>query len=462
VIQRLDYAGPWADRAGLAARWSEAGLDPDAARTRAGLLGRVVGALEARDPAARGGRPMALFVPGRIEVLGKHTDYAGGRSMVVATERGFSLAAVPRSDRQVVVVDAAKNESIEFALHPDLVPAVGHWSNYPMTVARRIARNFPKATRGATIALASDLPPAAGMSSSSALMVAIFLALARTNALFEEPAFRANIHSLTDLAGYLGTVENGQTFGTLVGDRGVGTFGGSEDHTAMLCSRPGHVSQFAYCPVRFERAIPLPTGYTFAVAVSGVAAEKTGSAMEKYNAASRLASLLVQRWQRETGRPDPHLAAILAGGLGAGSRLVGLLQAAGVAGEDCRSLVRRLEHFVAENEEILPAAGDCLANGDTLGFGRWVARSQRAAEDLLGNQIPETSFLASSAQDAGAAAASAFGAGFGGSVWALVEKDRLDAFLASWAESYRARFPDRASPSSFFQTGAGPAVQEFA
>jgi galactokinase len=291
-------------------------------------------------------------------------------------------------------------------------------------------------------------------------MVAVFLAMARTNALFGDPAFRANIHSLTDLAGYLGTVENGQTFGTLAGDRGVGTFGGSEDHTAMLCSRAGHVSQFAYCPVRFERAIPLPSGYTFAVAVSGVPAEKTGSAMEKYNAASRLASLLVERWQRETGRPDPHLAAILASSPKADTRLIGILQERGDSQDDARSLVRRFEHFVAENEEILPAAGDLLSGGDVRGFGRWVARSQRAAEDLLGNQVPETSYLADTAHRAGALAASAFGAGFGGSVWAFVEKRRLDTFLHSWSESYRARFPDRAPASSFFATGAGPAAQE--
>ena len=462
MIQRLDYVGPWADRSGLAARLAAAGLDEAAAWTRAGLFGRVVGALEARDPAARGSRPTAFFVPGRIEVLGKHTDYAGGRSMVVATERGFSLAAAPRSDRQVVVVDTARGESIEFALQPDLIPTVGRWSNYPMTVARRIARNFPAATRGATIALASDLPPAAGMSSSSALMVAVFLALAEVNTLFEAPALVANIRSLTDLAGYLGTVENGQTFGTLIGDRGVGTFGGSEDHTAMLCSRPGHLSQFAYCPVRFERAIPLPSGHTFAVGVSGVAAEKTGAAMEKYNAASRLAMQLVELWQRETRRAGPHLAAILASSADAGSHLAQVVQRAGLATDDSWLLLRRLEHFVAENEEILPAAGDCLSSGDLSGFGRWVARSQQAAEKLLGNQIPETSHLAYSAHGFGAVAASAFGAGFGGSVWAMVEKDRVGTFLIAWEQAYRAKFPERASAASFFETAAGPAAHQIA
>ena len=85
-----------------------------------------------------------------------------------------------------------------------------------MTVARRLAANFSTARHGASIAFASDLPPAAGMSSSSALMVMTFLLLGECNRVAEDPAFRANIQSLEELAGYLGTVENGQTFKGLV------------------------------------------------------------------------------------------------------------------------------------------------------------------------------------------------------------------------------------------------------
>ena len=333
----------------------------------------------------------------------------------------------------------------------------GDWSNYPMTVARRIARNFPEARRGATIALANDLPLAAGMSSSSALMVAIFLALAEVNGLYQRPLFRENVHNLTDLAGYLGTVENGQSFGSLVGDRGVGTFGGSEDHTAMLCGRPGELSQYSYCPVLFERTIPIPPTHTFAIGVSGVAAEKTGAAMEKYNTASRLARRLVEIWHQATGRSDPHLAAIVVSGPDAVSRLAAAVsQMAGPA--EVEALQRRLRHFVAENEEILPAAGNSLARGDLEAFGQLVDGSQRAAEEFLGNQIAETSCLASAARDAGAAAASAFGAGFGGSVWALVAASEAEAFLESWGSAYRARFPANAESARFFLTGAGPAA----
>jgi len=457
MIDCLGYRGDLQDRRALAGRLAEAGWSQAAASARAERFAAAAAALAEREPRAADRRPLAFFVPGRIEVLGKHTDYAGGRSMVVATERGFSLVAVPRDDSSVIVLDAVNRQSTEFELSPALTPTIGHWSNYPMTVARRIAQNFPGAYRGATIALASDLPPAAGMSSSSALMVAIFLALAEVNGLYERSEFRQNVRSLTDLAGYLGTVENGQSFGSLVGDRGVGTFGGSEDHTAMLCGRPGQVSQYAYCPVRFERVIPVPPTHTFAVGVSGVAAEKTGAAMEKYNTASRLAQELVEIWQRETGRSEPHLAAIVGSGPDAEHRLVAAVQIIGREWEEDKPLLRRLRHFVAENEEILPAAGDCLARGDVAAFGLLVDRSQRGAEELLGNQIAETSYLASAAHGAGAAAASAFGAGFGGSVWALVAVSDAEDFLAAWAGPYRTRFPVHAGSAAFFITGAGPA-----
>jgi galactokinase len=455
LISRLAYQGDLTDCSHLARRLANTGLSSAACQAKAALFAKAAAALDGR-PSVASKETHAFFVPGRIEILGKHTDYAGGSSVVVAAERGFALVARPRSDRLVRVGDAKSGESVEVELNPQLVPQVGHWSNYPATVARRMARNFPEARRGAEIAFASDLPPAAGMSSSSALMVAIFLALADVNQLAASRVYQENIHNPTDLAGYLGTVENGQTFGTLVGDRGVGTFGGSEDHTAILCGRPQHVSQYAYCPVRFQRAIPIPEGYTFAVASSGVVAEKTGRAMELYNAASRLARELVEVWNAQTGRTDPHLAAIVASSPQADWQLSTIVDSLPTV--RAQSLQRRLKHFLHENQTVLPAAGDALAAGDLEAFGRWVDQSQQGAEQLLGNQVPETCTLAAAARQAGAVAASAFGAGFGGGVWALVAEPRAEAFVTAWRETYSARFPQREPSAVFFLTCAGPAA----
>ncbi len=101
--------------------------------------------------------PLRWFVPGRIEVLGKHTDYAGGRSLLCTAERGFCVVAAPRADGVVRIHDIVRRKTVELALSPDLsIPAYG-WTVYPSVVARRLARNFPGATVGADIVLASDL-----------------------------------------------------------------------------------------------------------------------------------------------------------------------------------------------------------------------------------------------------------------------------------------------------------------
>jgi len=462
VIQRIEYSGDLTDCDSLVELLIATGLGPDASRSKADLFAKAVSQLAGTDTAGRADRPAAFFVPGRIEVMGKHTDYAGGQSMVAAAERGFCLVVSPRDDSRIVISDVGFDETIEFNLDPELVPRSGHWSNYPMTVARRVARNFPQAGRGANIALGSDLPPATGMSSSSAMIVALFLTLARVNGLWSRPEFRKNIKGLVDLAGYLAVIENGQTFGTLEGDRGVGTFGGSEDHTAILCSRPNSVSQYSYCPLRFQRTLPMPDGYTFAVGASGVVAEKTGAAMEKYNRASRLAGRCAELWRTETGRDEPHLAAIVASSTGAAEQMRRIIRNSAVSDDDMPpdALLARFEHFHAENEELLPAVGRALAEREIEAFGCLADRSQHKAEELLGNQIPETAYLAKTARENGAAGSNAFGAGFGGSVWAMVDRTRIDAFLTAWREAYLARYPQHAKTSLFFTTGAGPAAFE--
>ena len=434
-------------------RLQDTGMSAQAARTRERLLDEVLQALAS----VRGGEapasPVKFFVPGRIEVLGKHTDYAGGRSLVCAVERGFVVAAVPRTDALVRVIDVAGRRVEMLALDPQLPDPAAAWARYPATVFRRVARNFPAARVGADLAFISDLPLASGMSSSSAFMVAMFLAVAALNRLEEEPAYRREIASREDLAGYLGTVENGQTFGALTGDRGVGTFGGSEDHTAMLCAKADELSQYSFCPVRHERQVPFPGGRLFAVAYSGVVAEKTGAAMEAYNRASLAVRAILAAWNAAANRSDACLAAAVANGP---TRVREVLRRGGAAGFDVSTLEARFEQFVEESLGLVPAAGDALVEGDVRRFGAIVDRSQHLAEHLLGNQVPETMHLAASARELGAEAASAFGAGFGGSVWALLPERQAEEFLARWQSRYAARFPEAAANAAFLLTRPGP------
>ncbi len=436
---------------GIMQRLTAAGLGAVEAEKKAGLFRAVeqklcVLAGKARVTSRR-------FVPGRIEVLGKHTDYAGGRSLLAAVERGFCVVAAPRRDSMVRVVDAVLGRVMEFEISADLDVSAAGWTVYPMTAARRIARNFIGEFSGAEICFASDLPRSSGLSSSSALVVAVFLALSDINKLELRPEYKENIHCPAALAGYLGCVENGQSFGPLAGDKGVGTFGGSEDHTAMLCCRAGHVSQYAFCPVREEAVIPLPQDWTFVVASSGVGATKTGAARDRYNRISLDITRILEVWRDATSRKDATLGAAIASAPDAPARLRELL-ARSSSGE----LLHRCEQFVEESEIIIPAAADAIRHADPTALGELAARSQVGAEKLLGNQVPETIALAESARKLGAIAASAFGAGFGGSVWALARTAEAQQFRDAWADEYRQRFSAAARDSEFFLTAAGPGV----
>jgi galactokinase len=429
-------------------RLTAAGMSPLQATAKSKLFASAANRLAARgvelSPNAH-----AFYVPGRIEFLGKHTDYAGGRSLICAVDRGFCIIAVPRLDSTVRVIRETPADDVSFNLGAELMPVVGHWSNYPMTVGRRISRNFSGQLLGANIAFASDLPPSSGLSSSSALIISFFLCLSAVNRLSERPEYRSNIKNQMDLAGYLGTIENGQTFGTLEGDRGVGTFGGSEDHTAILTARPGELSQYSFCPVRHERQVPLPADHTLVIGVSGVIAEKTGAALHAYNNASLSARAVLENWRTKTGRSDATLAAAIAEN---GSALRDSLAHP--------ELIDRLDQFVGESTQIIPAAGDALIAGRVKELGALVDRSQDLASRLLKNQVPETDYLARWARECGAAAASSFGAGFGGSVWALVRTSEAERFIANWREKYSAAFPESAQRAAFFTASAGvPAVE---
>ena len=130
------------------------------------------------------------------------------------------------------------------------------------------------------------------------------------------------------------------------------------------------------------------------------------------------------------------------------------LQHGGLDGAARSELEARLEHFLQEDARI-PAALRAFADADREALTALTDASQRDTERLLGNQIPETIALAHSARDLGAFAASAFGAGFGGSVWALIERDRAAAFAERWLDGYREAFPLR-TPAVTFLAPPGP------
>lgn len=400
--------------------------------------------------------PIAYFVPGRIEVLGKHTDYAGGRSLLCAIERGFAVLATPRDDANVCAVAVQRGETRIVSLDSREQPEPGDWATYVSTVVRRVARDFPTAKRGMDIAFASDLPAASGMSSSSALVIAVFLALRDVNRLDEDPIYQTAITSREDLGEYLGALENGRPFGAMEGGLGVGTLGGSQDQTAILCCEAGMLSRYSFCPVRAEGTFPSPADHCFVLAYSGVAAEKTASARLRYNEASLAVSEILDIWNRATARTDRCLGDAVSSAPDAAADIRALLQQRDSAEFSRQRLLDRFDQFRAETYDIIPKASAAFARGDLAAIGEEVARSQDGVERLLGNQVPETIGLVCMARELGADAASAFGAGFGGSVWAFIATDHAHDFVQAWRATYAEGFPDASSRAEFMVTRPGP------
>jgi galactokinase len=411
----------------------------------------------------------ALWVPGRLEVFGTHTDYAGGRSLVAPVPRGFIFLAAPRGDGHIRVTDAA-------APHPEasvLVDA-GHrpdrhrgWRHYVEVTVARLARNFPGSPLGADIVFVSDLPRAAGMSSSSALVVGVASALADIGGLRQRVEWQQDVRSTVDEAGYLACIENGRTFGRLSGDAGVGTHGGSEDHAAMLCGTAGTFTAFRFVPMRQLTTVPLPPSWTMVVSSSGIGSHKTGTERLAYNRLSEGAEALLGLWNRShasaiTGRSISHtpagsLAAALSSAPDATAVMRHLISRSTVPGWTTSALTGRLAHFIREDDRVGGAIA-ALEAADAAAFGTLAAESQRDAEELLRNQIHETPALVRAAVRAGALGARSFGAGFGGSVWALITSSDAARFADAWLSEYRTEYPEAASRSLVFVADPGPPV----
>ena len=330
-----------------------------------------------------------------------------------------------------------------------------------MTAVKRAAANLgDSGLGGMDVAFSSDLAVGSGMSGSSALIIMTFAALAAVNGLERLPAFRAGIHDGIDLAMYLACVENGQSFRSLVGGRGVGTFGGSEDHTSILNARAGCLSLYRFAPTLWRADIAWPEDWALAVCFSGVRAEKTREALEKYNHLSLRAGAVVEEWNRAMGSTCATLrevadaaadraSAVADDPLPEATRVLGASEKYPRASWD---LPGRIRQFWIEDRGHIPDAVRALAAREAPAFGKIASASHDDSRGYLENIAPEIDFLAASARELGAWGASGFGAGFGGSAYALLPAAEAEGFLERWRSAYAARYTARQGEAWFLIT----------
>lgn len=396
-----------------------------------------------------------LFVPGRIELFGKHVDYGGGISMTCAINEGITADVEPLDVPVIDLEDGRTGRRARVPLRRDARPGGAHGGTYIAAVARRLSRDFGPLNRGVRLVSVSTLPRSAGLSSSSAFVTMLTMAVAEMNELTERPEWQQYLGTRLALAEYCGAVETGGAFGPWGGERGVGTRGGAQDHVAILCNTAGRVGAYGYLPATLIGEATFPKCWALLVAVSGVRATKTGGAQADYNRAADLVHGLLARWNLVTAREDRSLAAALGSSADAPSHMELL---AGHS-NDAPMLLARLAQFRRETSVVVPSALAAISAAEGESLGRWAVESQQGAEIALRNQVPETMFLSRAAMAAGAHAASAFGAGFGGAVWAVCDASQLEEVRERWRASYAKAYPSRAGKSEWLHLAPSDGVR---
>ena len=381
-----------------------------------------------------------IFTPGRIEVIGKHVDYAGGSSLTCAISLGFHMVVIPIDAPQITLIDHKRGEQATFFTHNLYFQEHQGWRKYVQSLLIRLTHNFGQ-LNGCVITFSSNLPPASGMSSSSAFMVSLLMAIKATSPLEYHPLWRQNIQSNLDFAEYAACVENGKSFKNLKGTASIGVLGGSQDQTAICCATKNQLKHFGYLPTRLLATLDFPDDLCFVMGNTGVHAAKGDGAKEAYNAASKRVAQLTEIGQFLFGEDLKTLAQICGSGNFNRAHFLEKLTF-------YPELKTRFLHFEKE-QYLVHQTVLAFERQSWSDVGNLLQSSQQAASSLLGNQVPETDYLAQIALQQDALASSAFGAGFGGAVWALLPKLKADTFLEKWEKSYQSQFPNR--NGHFFQ-----------
>lgn len=375
-----------------------------------------------------------LQAPGRVNLIGDHTDYNGLPVFPMAIRRRITLLFRPRQDNRVRV----QNRDPEFpdrTFEADLwiPPAEGSdWSNYiragVQAVVRRIGDGGP--VQGWEGVVSSDLPRAAGLSSSSALVVASALATLSVN--------DAALDRL-ELADLLAR-----------GEQYVGTQGGGMDQAICLGGQADHAFRIDFGPLRMTPT-RIPEGWVFLVASSLLA--KTPDARSEYNLRARQCREALQRLGVEASLPGA-----IAGysTLLANNDTTTVLRVAADVLPD--PLVRRFRHTVTEAGRVL-AAERAMAAGDAAEFGRLMVASHESLREDFDVSTQALDDIVRIALDAGADGARLTGAGFGGCAIVLCRTTTVDAVRdALRAEFYAPRDVAEPEPDALFVAESGDAA----
>jgi len=338
------------------------------------------------------------FAPGRANLMGEHTDYNEGFVLPFALGQGIVAAAARRSDRRLVLCSAQEPGSpVEVALDGLAPGQVTGWAAYPAGVAWALACAGYQVP-GACVAIDSDVPAGAGLSSSAALECATALVLADPAAGRRELAAIAR-RAENDFVGVPSGIMDQSA--SLLGRRG---------HALLLDCRSLEASQVPFDPAASGARLLLINTR----ASHELTAGEYGRRRAECEQAARLLGVPSLRYLTDVGDlrrlTDPVLR-------------------------------RRARHVVTDDQRALEVAGLLTAgSGDPYpAIGRLLTQAHRSLRDDFEISWPEADATVDAALAAGALGARMIGGGFGGSVLALVRQDAAEPVRAAVAGAFARR-----------------------
>jgi galactokinase len=332
-------------------------------------------------------RSVGWCAPGRVNLIGEHTDYNDGFALPFAIEQACTATVTVLAEPVVVVGSAQRDDEVRLAL-ADLQPGAGDWAGYAAGAAwvlRRMGVDVP----GLQIRLDSTVPTGAGLSSSAALVCSVGAALNDLLALDLSPA---QLLTLTR------NVENDF----------VGAPTGGMDQLAALECTEGHA---LFCDMRtvVGEQVPLPVGAAgLAILVVNTRAQHrhaTGEYRARREACEQAAALLGVAALRDVGVAD--LPAALSA----------------LPSDNLRMCTR---HIVTENDRVLRTV-ELLRDDQLNAIGPLLTASHVSLRDDYRVSIAELDVAVDTLLEAGALGARMTGGGFGGSVIALLDAQVVDA-----------------------------------
>ncbi len=346
-----------------------------------------------------GAPPRISFAPGRVNLIGEHTDYNEGFVFPMAIGRGVAVAFRPRGDRLIRAHSIAVGTTREFSLDALEATPRTDWVAYVAGVADA----FPFGGRGLVgldLVVAADLPMGAGLSSSAALEVAIARAFTAAAGAGWDPEAAARLCQQAE-------------------NEFVGIHCGLMDQFASAVSQEG-CALLLDCRSSQWKPIPLPVTAAVVVMDTGVRRRLATSAYNERRAACDSAVAAVQRLdERVRALRDINQD---------------LLESARSQMSDL--VFRRARHVVDENERP-PALAAAFRGGDLRAAGRLMNDSHASLRELYEVSCPELDLLTDLARNHPAChGARLTGAGFGGCAIALVEHEAAHDFARQMASDY--------------------------